>query len=202
MVQSARVRMGDVRSTGMVVYNCYIGTILPTIARPSAHQSGCIAAVRMSHSHHQPTQHFRRCPAYPHRFTPPRTKSCPWLPRCRPFRPIMPPPPPRATETPTQTLRPIATKCVQVRDCLHASVFITGHHTLLTVPPPCFTVIAPGRSGRIETQQSMTTFTDFCSARIQQVTAQYAVTWPKACLSQFSDALGSAKSTQLAWHKD
>ena len=134
MVQSARVRMGDVRSTGMVVYNCYIGTILPTIARPSAHQSGCIAAVRMSHSHHQHNPVMPISGASRHTHTtlhPPLHNPAPGcraaarsarLCRRRRRAPRKPRPKP---------LRPIATKCVQVRDCLHASVFRTGHHTLL-----------------------------------------------------------------------
>ena len=134
MVQSARVRMGDVRSTGMVVYNCYIGTILPTIARPSAHQSGCIAAMRMSHSHRRYNPFTRISGAAQYTHTPTHTLLTIPAPGfraaacsarlCRRHRRA-----PRNTRP--KPLRPVATKCVQVRDSLHASVLITCHYTSL-----------------------------------------------------------------------
>ena len=134
MVQSARARIDDERLTGMGLYNSYIGAISAAIARPSAHLSGCITAMRMSHSHHRYSPFTRISGAAQYTHTPTHTLLTIPAPGCRAAarsarlcrRRRRAPRKPRP-----KPLRPIATKCVQVRHCLYASVFITGHHTLL-----------------------------------------------------------------------
>ena len=134
MVRSARARIDDERLTGMGLYNSYIGAISAAIARPSAHLSGCITAMRMSHSHHRYSPFTRISGTAQYTHTPTHTLLTILAPGfsaaacsarlCRRHR--------RAPRKPrSKPLRPIATKYVQVRDSLHASVFITGHHTLL-----------------------------------------------------------------------
>ena len=134
MVQSARVRMDDERSTRTGLYNSYIGAISAVIARPSAHLSGCITAMRMSHSHHRYSPFTRISGTAQYTHTPTHTLLTIPAPGfraaacsarlCRRHR--------RAPRKPRpKPLRPVATKCVQVRDSLHASVLITCHYTSL-----------------------------------------------------------------------